>query len=62
MAADAEERAPEGEAVDEEEGLRHDHGVDEARQEFLGGHGVLFDELGEVVEAGCWQRERALAV
>ena len=54
MAANAQEGAPKGKAVDEQEGLRDDDGVDEARQELLCGDGVLFDELGEIVEARRW--------
>ena len=55
MAGDAEERKPEGKAVDDdEEKLQHDDAVDKAREEFLGKYRVLFYKLGEVVEArGC---------
>jgi len=54
MAGDAEEGEPDGEAVDdEEEELQDDDAVDEAREELFGEDGVLFYELGEVVEPGC---------
>ena len=54
MAAYAEEGEPDGEAIDdEEEELEHDDAVDEAGEEFFREDGVLFNELGEVVEAGC---------
>lgn len=43
----------EGQAVDNgEEGLRRYYGVDHAAEGFAGEDGVLFDELGEVVEPG----------
>lgn len=52
VAADAESGGQEREAVDEgEQGLRGDYDVDEAAESFAGEDGVLFDELGEVVEA-----------
>ena len=54
VAGDAEEGKPYGEAVDEdEESLEGDDGGDEVREEFLCEYRVLFDELGEVVEARC---------
>lgn len=54
MAGDAEEGERDGEAVDEEEeDLQGDDAVDEAREELFGEDGVLFYELGEVVESGC---------
>ena len=57
MAGHAEGAEADGEFVDEaEEDLEGYHGVYEAREELLGEDGVLFDELGEVVESGgcCW--------
>lgn len=54
MGGDAEGGEEKGEGVDEpEEGEEGGDGVDEARERLLGDDGVLFDELGEVVEAGC---------
>ena len=55
VATDAQKGKPYGEAVDEaEEHLEGDDGVDETGQEFLRGDGVLFNELGEVVETRCY--------
>ena len=33
--------------------MQEDDEVDEAGEEFFGEYGVFFDELAEVVEAGC---------
>ena len=56
MATDAEQGKPYGKAVDEtKEDLEGDDGVDETGEEFLRGDGVLFYELGEVVEARCYR-------
>ena len=53
VGCDAEGGEPQGEAVDDgEESLGGDDGVDHAAEGFARKHGVLFDELGEVVEAG----------
>jgi len=61
MAAYAEEGKPNGEAVDDyQQELQGDDAVDEAGEQFLGEDGVLFDELGEVVESGCWLEESRL--
>ena len=50
---DAEGGEGEGQFVDDgEEELDRDHGVDHAAEGFAREDGVLFDELGEVVEAG----------
>lgn len=57
MAGDAEGGEEEGEAIDcGEEDLGGDDAVDEAGEEFAREDGVLFDELGEVVESACWVR------
>lgn len=54
MARDADEGGEQGEAVDQrQERLHGDGGVDEAREELAGEDGVLFDQLGEVVESAC---------
>lgn len=51
---DAQRAGAEREAVDcAEEDLHCDHGVDQAGEEFLREDGVLLDQFGEVVEAGC---------
>ena len=53
VGGDAEGGEGEGEFVDCcEEELDRDHGVDHAAEGFAREDGVLFDELGEVVEAG----------
>ena len=53
MAADAEDREEGREPGDDgESDLDDDHGVYEAGEEFLREDGVLFDELGEIVESG----------
>ena len=38
-----------------EEGLDRYDGVDETGEEFARENGVLFYELGEVVESACWK-------
>lgn len=54
MARNTKQRQPDRETVDDgEEDLRADDGVDEAGEDFAREHGVLFDQLGEVVESGC---------
>ena len=53
MRGDAESGESEGKFVDDgEEGLGGYDGVDHAAEGFAREYGVLFDELGEVVEAG----------
>ena len=53
VAGDGEGGKGPGEAVDQggQHVEAHD-GVDQARERLSGGNGVLFNELGEVVEAG----------
>lgn len=36
-----------------QEGLNGDNGVNEARKEFAGENGVLFDQFGEVIKPAC---------
>lgn len=50
MAGYADEGEENGEAIDQsQERLDGDDGVDEAREEFAGEHGVLFYQFGEVI-------------
>ena len=56
MAADAEQREPNGEAVHgHEEALQRDHAVDQPREQLLRRDGVLFHQFREVVQPGSWR-------
>ena len=61
MAEDAEEGQEEWEAIDEEEQeMDGDDGVDELGEKPFGEDGMLFDQLGEVVESRCCSRAEGL--
>ncbi len=56
MGEDAQDGREKGEAVDDAEKQLEDHyRVDQLGEEALRNDGVLFDELGEVVEAGGYE-------
>lgn len=56
MAGYADEGEERREAVDQsQEGLDGDDGVNEAREEFAGENGVLFNQFGEVIQSACYE-------
>ena len=56
MASDAEQRKPEGQAVDKDkEDLQDDDRVDEAGEELARGDSMLFHKLREVVKTRRWR-------